>query len=164
MDIIVLADTHLKNDINELPKQVVKAIRKSDLLLHAGDFKTLDFYNSLKNIINIRAVYGNMDKNNLKNQLNEKEIFELKGYKIAMIHGNQFNNLSIENLSYLFPEADIIIFGHSHKPLNKRIEGQLFFNPGSAVDKRLQDDYSYGIIKIEDKNVVDKVFSKVIRF
>ncbi|MGM0409753.1 MAG: metallophosphoesterase family protein [Bacillota bacterium] len=159
MKILVLSDTHLKNDISELPEEVIKEIHNSDYLLHAGDFKTLNFYKSLKDTINIKAVYGNMDRNNLKEVLNEKEIFEIKGYKIALIHGHQLNNISIDSLSYTFPDADLIIFGHTHKPFNEEIEGQIIFNPGSAVQKRLQKHFSYGII-----NINKEITTKIINF
>ena len=159
MNILVLADTHLKNNIKELPEEVKREIDKDDLLLHAGDFKTLKFYNSLKKQIKLKAVAGNVDRNNLKKILNEKEIFRVNGYRIAMIHGHQLQRITPDKLSYLFPEADIIIFGHTHQPFNEKIEGQLFFNPGSSIQKRLQDKYSYGIIKLGEK-----ILSKIIRF
>ena len=159
MNILVLADTHLKNNIKELPEEVKREIDKDDLLLHAGDFKTLKFYNSLKNQIKLKAVAGNVDRNNLKKILNEKEIFRVNGYRIAMIHGHQLQRITPDKLSYLFPEADIIIFGHTHQPFNEKIEEKLFFNPGSSIQKRLQDKYSYGIIKLGEK-----ILSKIIRF
>ncbi|MFW6026591.1 MAG: metallophosphoesterase family protein [Candidatus Woesearchaeota archaeon] len=158
MKILVLSDTHLKNDISELPEEVINEIYNSDYLLHAGDFKTLNFYKSLKDTINIKAVYGNMDRNNLKEVLNEKEIYEVNGYKIALIHGHQLNNISIDSLSYTFPDADLIIFGHTHKPFNEEIEGQIIFNPGSAVQKRLQKHFSYGIINI-NKGITTKIIN-----
>ena len=159
MNILVLADTHLKNNIKELPEEVKREIDKDDLLLHAGDFKTLKFYNSLKKQIKLKAVAGNVDRNNLKKILNEKEIFRVNGYRIAMIHGHQLQRITPDKLSYLFPEADIIIFGHTHQPFNEKIEEKLFFNPGSSIQKRLQDKYSYGIIKLGEK-----ILSKIIRF
>ncbi|HKL76523.1 MAG TPA: metallophosphoesterase family protein [Halanaerobiales bacterium] len=159
MEILVLADTHLKDDFNQLPVEVKKKINKVDLVLHAGDFKTLKFYNSLKKQNKLKGVSGNIDRYNLKKKLNEKEIFELKGHKIAMIHGHQLSSITPDKLSYLFPEVDIIIFGHTHKPVNKKIKGQLFFNPGSSIQKRLQDKYSYGIIKLNKK-----ISSQIIRF
>ena len=69
MKILVLSDTHLKKDISELPEKVIKEIHNSDYLLHAGDFKTLNFYNSLSDTIKVKAVYGNMDRNNLKKNI-----------------------------------------------------------------------------------------------
>ncbi|MGM0438170.1 MAG: metallophosphoesterase family protein [Bacillota bacterium] len=159
MNILVLADTHLKNDFNELPVEVKKEIGNSDLILHAGDFKTLKFYNSLKKQIDLKAVYGNIDRKNLKKVLSEKKVFELNGFKIAMIHGHQLKSITPDKLSYLFPEADVIIFGHTHQPFNEKINGQLFFNPGSSIQKRLQDKYSYGIIKLEEE-----IEGEIIRF
>jgi len=159
MNILVLADTHLKNNVKELPEKVKEEIETSDLILHAGDFKTLKFYKSLNKQGNLKAISGNVDRKNLQKKLNEKEIFEINGYRIAMIHGHQLGNISPDKLSYLFPEADIIIFGHTHKPFNQKIKGQLFFNPGSSIQKRLQKKYSYGIIKLEEK-----ASSKIIKF
>ena len=159
MDIVVLSDTHLKNTINELPSNVIDAISNGDMLIHAGDFTSLSFYNSLKEITELKAVKGNMDSSSVKEILPGKRIIKINDFKIAIIHGNQMSNITTDKLSYLFPEADIIIFGHSHKPFNKRFGGQLFFNPGSSVQKRLQPDYSYGIISIEKE-----INSKIIRF
>ena len=159
MDILVLADTHLKNEFKELPVEVKKEIKNTDLILHAGDFKNMRFYKSLKKQAKMRAVAGNFDRKNLKDLLNQKEVFDLNGYKIAMIHGHQLGSITPDKLSYIFPKADIIIFGHTHKPFNEKIKGQLFFNPGSSIQKRLQDKYSYGIIKLEEE-----IKSEIIKF
>ena len=62
MEILVLADTHLKDDFNQLPVEVKKKINKVDLVLHAGDFKTLKFYNSL--ILKLIKFSKSLMKNN----------------------------------------------------------------------------------------------------
>lgn len=81
----------------------------------------------------------------------------LENKKIGVVHGHNLRGHIMDRLGYIFPEADIIIFGHTHHPLNRRINGQLYFNPGSPTDKRLQPHYTYGIIELSGKNINSKI-------
>jgi len=72
--------------------------------------------------------------------------------QVSVIHGHQFGGRNVlQSLNYSFPESDVIIFGHTHRPFNEELGGKLFFNPGSPTDKRLEKNYTFGIIDIGEQ-------------
>lgn len=151
MKIGVISDTHLSAVANTFPQQLIKELKKVDLIIHAGDHCEERYLNKLKSINELRTVAGNSDSYNLKQKLKEKLTFEIAGKKISIIHGHQFRGRNIlQGLNYTFVDSDIIIFGHTHRPFNERLSDKLFFNPGSPTDKRLEKNYSFGIIEIKE--------------
>jgi putative phosphoesterase len=149
MKIVVLSDTHIPSKVKALPEQLLEELGETNLIIHAGDMVDIEVYKQLKKYAPVRAVSGNVDKTSVRKVFPEKQTFTYLNYKIGLIHGHQFNNGIINKLNYQFPECDIIIFGHTHKPYNDICEETLLFNPGSPTDKRLQPNYSYGIISLE---------------
>lgn len=151
MKIGVISDTHLSAVANTFPQQLIKELKKVDLIIHAGDHCEERYLNKLKSINELRTVAGNSDSYNLKQKLKEKLTFKIAGKKISIIHGHQFRGRNIlQGLNYTFVDSDIIIFGHTHRPFNERLSDKLFFNPGSPTDKRLEKNYSFGIIEIKE--------------
>jgi len=152
MKIGVISDTHLPDSGSELPKNLIEELKKVDLIIHAGDLSEIRLYDHLKSLNNVKAVAGNMDSFALREKLNEKITFNVKDKTISIIHGHQFRGKNmLQGLNYNFPESDIIIFGHTHRPFNEKLGGKIFFNPGSPTDKRLEKDYTFGIIDIGDE-------------
>lgn len=150
MKIGVISDTHLPNAGADLPEELLKELRKVDLIVHAGDHCEERYLNKLKSIKEVKSVAGNRDSYPLKNKLKDKLTFEVDGKKISVIHGHQFRGKNIlQGLNYTFVDSDVIIFGHTHRPFNERVSDKLFFNPGSPTDKRLEKNYTFGIIEIE---------------
>ena len=108
----------------------------------------------LKNLCsNVVAVYGNMDSEKIKTTLPEKEIISICGKKIGITHGCGSPSGLIDLLTKLFKNdnLDVIIFGHSHSPINEKRGNILFFNPGSPTDKMFAPYNSYGILEINDE-------------
>lgn len=154
MKIGVISDTHTHDFNNKIPQKVLDAFRDVDMILHAGDIIDLDVLNELKRICpNVRAVRGNMDSQEVKEILPQKEIIQIDKYRIGLMHGYGHPNGLLEILKEEFKDdaVDIIVFGHSHKPLNEKKDNILFFNPGSPTDKVFAQYNSYGIIEITDK-------------
>jgi len=152
MKIGVISDTHIPEKTLEIPKEIYSAFKKADLILHAGDLITLDVIKSLEKICPVKAVYGNMDSPETRIILNDKEVIEVGKFKIGLIHGRGNPSNLIAFTKNAFKEKmDIIVFGHSHTPFNKKIEGTLFFNPGSSTDTIFAPYRSYGIIEINDE-------------
>ena len=147
----IISDTHIPSKAKSIPEIVFDSFRDVDLIIHAGDIVEESVLNELKEYAPVKAVTGNVDPLELKEKLPQKLEFELNGYKIGVIHGHNVRGHLMNKLSYIFPEADIIIFGHTHKPCNQMINGQLHFNPGSATDRRMQKKHSIGIIELGDK-------------
>ncbi len=142
MKLGVISDTHVR-DINELPATVVKALADVDLIVHAGDFTQKAVLDGLRAIKPVKAVRGNMDSAEIKKALPEKEVFEVNGRRIGLIHGSGAPFGIAERVRKQFEGVDIIIFGHSHEACNRYVRGVLLFNPGQSRD-------SFGLITIDD--------------
>jgi uncharacterized protein len=148
MKIGILSDTHLTHiteDFKETTKRVFDGV---DMIIHAGDMTGISVFNYLSNW-ELKAVRGNMDDFDLYNLLPEKRIENIMGKNIGIIHGKGPPS-GIENLVLReFQNVDLIIFGHSHIPLEAKKEGTLLFNPGSY-----RRSYSYhgtvGIAEVAD--------------
>ena len=143
MRIGVLSDTHVSS-FAELPGKLLTALAKVDMIIHAGDFTTKDVLDGLKQLREVSAVCGNMDSNELKRILPEKELLTVGGKRIGLTHGWGSPYGIEDRVSSLFGDVDIIIFGHSHQPMDEVISGTLFFNPGQARN-------SFGILTIDEE-------------
>jgi hypothetical protein len=148
----VISDTHIANKYEHIPGIILDVFKQMDMVIHAGDMVDLRVIDELKSACpKIVAVAGNMDQDAVKKKYPLKELIEVSGYRIGLMHGRGPALNLVETLKDTFKEdsPNIIIFGHSHKPMNEFIGGVLFFNPGSATD--LSAEYnSYGIIEINE--------------
>ena len=113
------------------------------MIIHAGDFTTIEVLNGLKQLGEVKAVQGNMDSAELKSILPIKEIIETGDKKIGITHGSGGPWRIEHRVRKMFDQVDIIVYGHSHQSQNKVIDGILFFNPGKATN-------SFGILTIEE--------------
>jgi hypothetical protein len=149
----VISDTHIPDREHHLPQVILDNFKRVDLIAHAGDIVSLGVIEELKNVCpKVLVVAGNMDQETVKKKYPQKQVLEIAGYKVGLIHGAG----PAAGLPDLIQEAfkkdgcDLIIFGHSHKPMNDRVNGILLFNPGSATD--LSAAYnSYGIINLKKR-------------
>jgi putative phosphoesterase len=140
MKIGVISDTHVSS-FDELNDKIITALAEVDLIVHAGDFVVKDVLDGLKQMGQVRAVRGNMDSDEIKGILPEKELLEIGGRKIGIIHGWGSPYGIDDRVGNVFSGVDIIIYGHSHYPQNETKNGVLFFNPGQARN-------SFGILSI----------------
>lgn len=150
MKIGVISDTHIPDRCEHIPKVVLDAFKRVDLIVHAGDIVNLEALEELKSVCpKVFAVAGNMDSQAVVKKFPLKDVFEISGFKLALMHGRGAPVNLVELLKDTFKteKPDVIIFGHSHKAMNKFVDGILFFNPGSATDC-LSGCASYGIIEI----------------
>ncbi|MBU0682818.1 MAG: metallophosphoesterase family protein [Candidatus Omnitrophota bacterium] len=158
MKIGVIADTHISSFPSKLFDRIYEYFKECDFIVHAGDSVELSVLEELKKIAEIKAVRGNMDSLEIKKQLPEKIVFEASGKTIGVTHGrgaaSQVARIAADTFK---KKLDIIIFGHSHVPFNKKINGTLFLNPGSATDKIFAPYCSIGIIEINDGIIQSKI-------
>jgi putative phosphoesterase len=140
MKIGVLSDTHA-DSFAQLPDKILATLTEVDLIIHAGDFVAKDVLEGLKQLGEIKAVRGNMDSDEIKRILPEKELLEIEGKKIGIIHGWGSPHGIDGRVGNVFSGVDIIIYGHSHYPQNETKNGVFFFNPGQARN-------SFGILTI----------------
>ncbi len=154
MKIGVIADTHIPDRAKEIPQEILEAFKGVDMVLHAGDLVDSSVLDKLKAVCkDVRAVRGNMDHDEVRKGLPEKEVIHAGNYKIGIIHGYGNPNKLIDLVTEIFKNdnCDLIIFGHSHSALNEKRGKIIYFNPGSATDKIFASSNSYGIIEINDK-------------
>jgi len=137
MKLIVLSDTHIKPGLSLLsllPKDLISLIKNSDMVIHAGDFETMECYSELQSLTRVIAVHGDTDCDELIKLLPERQVIESEGMKIGVIHKGQLTSENTDGLRYLAREmdVDILIFGHFHHPIVEKTD-VLLISPGSAT-------------------------------
>lgn len=141
----IISDTH-----GLLRPQVFKAFEAVDHILHAGDVGPLDLLVELEALAPVTAVYGNTDDSEVRGRLPQVAQIELDGFRIVVTHGDQFGSPTPERLNEAFPEAELIIYGHTHKPLLTIVDVVVtVMNPGGAGPRRFNLPASVGIIELE---------------
>jgi len=140
MRIGVVSDTHVTL-LAEVPERILLALAEVDLIIHAGDFVAKDVLDGLKRLGEVKAVRGNMDSEELKRILPEKELLVIEGRRIGVIHGWGAPDGIDDRVGKMFKDVDIIVYGHSHYSQNEVKRGILFFNPGRARN-------SFGILTV----------------
>ncbi len=153
MKIGVLADTHMYS-FGDIPRKIIDSFSTVDLIIHAGDFITIEVLNGLKQLGEVRAVQGNMDSAEIRSMLPVKEVIEAGNKRIGITHGSGSPWRIEHKVRRIFDQeqVDVIVYGHSHQPQNKVTEGILFFNPGKATN-------SFGILTIEGERVKGEIIS-----
>jgi len=141
----VIADTH-----GLLRPEVFEAFQKVDHILHAGDVGPPQLLTELEAIAPVTAVYGNTDGWELRGRLPQVATVELDGFEIVMTHGDQFGTPTPELVQAAFPAAQIIVFGHTHRPLLTLVDTVVtVINPGGAGARRFNLPPSVGILELE---------------
>lgn len=160
LKIVVISDTHMPRMAKKIPSVLEKDLRTSDMIIHAGDWQTLDVYDMFSQYAPVVGVYGNVDQEKVRRKLKEKEIVQFHHVTIGITHGHGKGKSTEERVFQTFADdqVDCIIFGHSHNPVMKTVNGILLFNPGSPTDKRRQKQYSYGVITIEKEWSIKHVY------
>lgn len=154
MDLVVLADTHLKGGIGPLDPRVHRALRRADLILHAGDFVSPEVLSELAGFAEVLGVLGNND-DAMFGMLPETVVVDVEEVRIAMVHDSGPSTGRSARLARRFPGARLVVFGHSHIPWNAPgSDGQLLFNPGSPTQRRTQPARTFGRIRLEGGKIV----------
>lgn len=141
----VIADTH-----GLLRPEVFQAFAEVDHILHAGDIGPVDLLTELESLAPVTAVYGNTDHDEVRDRLPQVAAIELEGFDIVVTHGDQMGSPTPENLNAAFPDAQIIVYGHTHRPLLTIIDVVVtVMNPGGAGHRRFGLPPSVGILELE---------------
>jgi putative phosphoesterase len=149
----VLSDTHLPRGRRALPEACVERLRAADVILHGGDFLERSVLRALERFGPVEAVHGNVDTADLRALLPQSRVVEADGARIAMVHdaGPALGRLA--RLRRRFPDADAVVFGHSHIPLHEAHDGFAIFNPGSPTERRRAPQHTMGIAAAADGRV-----------
>jgi putative phosphoesterase len=149
--VALIADTHLPRGNRELPQRCGEQIAAADLLLHAGDIRTVETLAWLRTLgTPVQAVRGNVDTPELADSLPEELTLELEGVVVSMIHDAGPAKGRLARMRKRFPESGVVLFGHSHMPLHEEIDGFAIFNPGSPTERRRAPTHTMGIAEIGD--------------
>ena len=198
----VVADTHCPEFLDALPESILQALRGVDVILHAGDVNDASTLEALSRIAPVEAVRGDHDRS--LESLPETRELTIAGKRFVLVHGNRSRwveepqtLLWTLTLGYFrphtglplslrrrFPDADVVVFGHTHRPHTSKVKGTLMFNPGGVhqwnpvtVRKRLQqrpgwfewcwlqlarhlrryEQPSVGILEIDEDGVVPRI-------
>lgn len=154
--IIALSDTHLGKE--ELPLALVDLAKSADLLLHAGDFVSREAYSALADLGRLEAVRGNADSPELKKLLPERQVIEVEGVRIGLVHmASHAAGLLGAGMMAREMDVRVLVFGHLHRPLVERGE-RLLICPGSPTQPRMSAP-SVAELDIEDGGISGKIIS-----
>jgi putative phosphoesterase len=152
MLIAVISDTHMPRGGRRLPEACVERIAAADLLLHAGDFSTVEVLRELEAIgPPVVGVHGNVDSAELRRLLPAERVVEAEGARIALIHDAGPRTGRLTRMRARFGEqADAVVFGHSHMPLQEQAgDGFQILNPGSPTERRRASTHTMGLIRAQ---------------
>jgi len=145
MRVGVISDTH-----GLLRPEVFDVFKKVDHILHAGDVGEAQILIELEALAPVTAVYGNADPPDLRARLPQVAHLELDGFDIVVTHGDQFGHPTPAKLHEAFPRAEIIVYGHTHKPQLELVDRTVtVMNPGGAGHARFHLKPSVGIMELE---------------
>ena len=156
LHVVVTADTHLRRDWpnRRLPTAALAVVAEADIILHAGDLCHDGVLDLLAEHAPVHAVLGNNDRG-LERDLPERLEVELAGVAVGMVHDSGQRRGRAARLHDWFPDADVVVFGHSHVPVDEPgVDGQRLFNPGSPTERRHQPHRTIGILDLDDGAVV----------
>ena len=154
MVLAVISDTHMPRGGRRLPDACVERLRAADAILHAGDLMELAVLEQLQALgPPVHAVRGNVDSSELQARLPLMRTVEAAGVRIGMVHDAGSATGRLERMRCRFPDAQAVVFGHSHIPLHEQREGFQIFNPGSPTERRRARAHTMGIATIADATV-----------
>lgn len=138
--LLLIADTHVPKRARTLPEQVWTQIEGVDVVLHAGDWVSASLLEELEaRSRRLVAVWGNNDHGVLRERLPEVARVDIEGVRFGVVHETGPAKGREERCGGLYPDLDILVFGHSHIPWDTTTENGLrLLNPGSPTDRRRQ--------------------------
>jgi uncharacterized protein len=155
--VVLLSDTHAPRRWRTCPPRVAAELRDADLILHAGDVCTAAVLAELAQYAPVTAVTGNNDGPDVAAWgATPVAELDLDGFRVAMLHDAGPASGRLARMRRAFPRADLVVFGHSHipldqtGPLDQTAPGLRIFNPGSPTDRRRQPHGTLGVLRIED--------------
>ncbi|HWG11923.1 MAG TPA: metallophosphoesterase family protein [Streptosporangiaceae bacterium] len=151
LKIVAISDTHAPRRWKSCPPRVAAHLRGADLILHAGDVCTVSVLDELAEYAPVQAVLGNNDGPDVAAWgAPETLSLDLGGLRVAVIHDSGASAGRLRRMRRRFPDADLVVFGHSHIPLDESDGGLRIFNPGSPTDRRRQPHGTIGLLTVAE--------------
>lgn len=156
MRIAVISDTHAPRRWRSCPSAVAAVLRGSDLILHAGDVCVAEVLDELTAYAPVHAVVGNNDQADVAAWgATETVELDLGGLRVGMIHDAGTAKGRTARMRRRFPRCDVVVFGHSHIPLDETGDGIRIVNPGSPTDRRRQPVGTVATLLVRDGRLLD---------
>ena len=138
----LISDTH-----GLLRPEVLDAFAGVDHIFHAGDVGSIDVLDGLRAVAPVTAVRGNVDAGL---DLPDVARCELAGIRILVVHGDRLGSPTPQKVAERYTGADLIVYGHSHRPTLARVGDTVVVNPGSAGRRRFGDSASLARAELRD--------------
>ena len=145
MRLLLIADTHLPRRARDLPEQVWQEVDDADLVVHAGDWTSVELLDRLQQRSRaLLGCWGNNDGHQLRSRLPEVAGAEVEGVRLAVVHETGPAAGREQRADAAHPDVDVLVFGHSHIPWDTTTpRGMRLLNPGSPTDRRRQPLCTY---------------------
>ena len=151
VELAIISDTHMPRGDRAIPDAGIARLRAADAILHAGDLVGEEVLALLESLgPPVHAVHGNVDEPALLMRLPSVRVVEAGGARIVMIHDAGPADRRLARLRARFPDADAVVFGHSHLPLHEERDGFQIFNPGSPTERRRAPAHTMGLATARD--------------
>jgi uncharacterized protein len=136
----------------DLPAPVWEAVDAADVVIHAGDWVSVDLLDALEaRARRLVGVFGNNDGPALRARLPEVARVELAGVRVAVVHETGAATGRERRCAREYPDVDVLVFGHSHIPWDTTAESGLrLLNPGSPTDRRRQPTFTWMTVDVAD--------------
>jgi putative phosphoesterase len=150
MRVAIIGDTHLPRGARRIPERCLELVRASDVVVHTGDFTTLDVLEQIERLgPPLVAVHGNIDAPEIVARLPEQISVDLGGPSIGIVHDAGPRRGRLVQLRAAFPDDSAVVFGHSHLPLHERERDFQIFNPGSPTERRRAPAHTMGLATVK---------------
>jgi putative phosphoesterase len=152
MRLLLIADTHLPRRARDLPAAVWDEVAAADVVLHAGDWVEPALLDELESRARrLIGCWGNNDGDELRRRLPERADAVLEGVRFTVVHETGASGGRDARMARLYPDTDVLVFGHSHIPWDATAEtGLRLLNPGSPTDRRRQPHCTYMTAVVAD--------------
>jgi len=150
--LVIVSDTHVPQRARAIPAPLWRAMEEADVVVHAGDWNGIALLDEIEaRVARLVAVRGNNDGPEFDDRLPEVASIELDGIALAVLHDSGPAERREARMEARFPDADVLVFGHSHIPWDTTTpRGLRLLNPGSPTDKRRQPTGSYLLVTADE--------------
>ena len=163
MRLLLIADTHVPKRARDLPAQVWDEVARADVVVHAGDWIAPELVDELTaRSARLVGCWGNNDGPEVRSRLPERADVTLAGLRLTVVHETGAAGGREARMARLYPDTDVLVFGHSHVPWDSTTStGLRLLNPGSPTDRRRQPFCTYLTASIDDAKVTDVILHRV---
>jgi putative phosphoesterase len=163
VQLLLITDTHVPKRARDLPTVVWDAVQNADVVVHAGDWVEPALLDHLEGrSAKLIGCWGNNDGDELRRRLPERADVTLGGLRFTVVHETGASGGRDARMARLYPDTDVLVFGHSHIPWDTTAEtGLRLLNPGSPTDRRRQPFCTYMTATVSDGALSDVTLHRV---